>query len=150
MTRMEFMDVLQRSLAGSLTNSTVNENMRYYQEYFDAQLRLGKSEDEIINELGNPRLLAKTIIEAAKREGRSGSIDAEYEEVYEDGVHTQTRESGGMASKNTHIPGWLIAVIVFLVFFAIVRIIGSVIVAFLPIAMPALCVFLVLRFLQNR
>ena len=46
MTRSEFMDSLHRALAGSLTSSTVNENMRYYEEYFDTQIRSGQSEEE--------------------------------------------------------------------------------------------------------
>lgn len=152
MTRIEFMDILQRTLAGSLNSSTVNENMRYYQEYFDTQMRMGKSEEEVIVELGNPRLLAKTIIEAAKREGRGGSVDAEYEEVYEDGTQTQGNKGGQGTDvvKNVRMPGWLIVIIVVLIFLVVVRIIGSVIIAFLPILVPAACVFFILRFLQNR
>ncbi len=74
MTRIEFMDSLRRALAGSLTSSTVNENMRYYEEYFDMQIRSGQSEEEVVNSLGDPRLLAKTIIEAAKYQARKWQI----------------------------------------------------------------------------
>lgn len=152
MTRIEFMDILQRTLAGSLNSSTVNENMRYYQEYFDTQMRMGKSETEVIGELGNPRLLAKTMIEAAKREGRGGSVDAEYDEVYEDGTHTQGNKSSHETDvmKKVRMPSWLIAVVVILILLVVVKIIGSVIIAFLPILVPAACVFFIFRFLQNR
>lgn len=61
MTRSEFMDSLHRTLAGSLTSSTVNENMRYYEEYFDTQLRMGQSEEDIVAELGDPRLLVRRL-----------------------------------------------------------------------------------------
>ncbi len=149
MTRTEFMDTLQKTLAGSLNSSTVNENMRYYQEYFDTQIRMGKSEAEVVGELGNPRLLAKTIIEAAKREGRGGSVDAEYDEIYEDGRQAQN-DSDNAPTQTFHIPGWLIAVLVVLILFVIIKIIGSVIVAFLPVLIPAACVFMVFRFLQKR
>ena len=84
MTRSEFMDSLHRALAGNLTSSTVNENMRYYEEYFDTQLRSGRSEEEIIAALGDPRLLAKTILQASRSQTRSYS-GQEYDEVYEDG-----------------------------------------------------------------
>lgn len=151
MTRTEFMTTLQRALAGGLNSSSVNENMRYYQDYFDTQLRLGKSEEEITAELGNPRLLAKSIIEAAKREGRNGYIDAEYEEVYEDGTYA------GSGSKRTpeeeravRMPGWLITVLVILVLFVIGKIVGSVIIAFFPILVPAACAVWILKLLQKR
>ena len=150
MTRMEFMDTLQRTLAGSLGSSSVNENMRYYQEYFDTQLRLGRSEEDVIGELGNPRLLAKTIIEAAKREGYA-SVDAEYEEIYEDGMNTQSRGRAGDGNvKAFRMPGWLIALLVIVIFFVVIKIIGSVIIAFLPVLLPAICVLILFRFLQNR
>lgn len=149
MSRAEFMDVLQKTLSGSLGNSTVNENMRYYQEYFDTQIGLGKSEDEVTGELGNPRLLAKTIIEAAKREGIGTGTNMEYEEVYEDG--TNTRDNSHVENESSfHMPGWLIALILFLVLFAVIRIIGRVIIAFLPIIIPAVCVFMLFRFWQKR
>ena len=112
-------------------------------------MRLGRSEEEIVGELGNPRLLAKTIIEAAKREGRSGYVDAEYEEVYEDGTQTQSH-SADENTKPFRLPGWLILLLVMLVLFVIIRIIGSVVIAFLPIIIPATCAWMVIRFLQRR
>ena len=147
MTRVEFMEILQKTLAGSLGSSSVNENMRYYQEYFDTQMRLGKSEEAIIGELGNPRLLAKTIIEAAKREGRAGSIDAEYEEIYEDGTRTQAKNT---ETKSFHMPGLLLAIVILLIVLFVFKFVGSVIVAFLPFLIPAMCVLIIFRFLQNR
>lgn len=146
MARTEFMEELQRALSGALGSSTVNGHMRYYQEYFDSQLGKGKSEAEIIGELGNPRLLAKTIIEAAKREGRGGERP-EYDEVYEDGM-VNGRE--GHAPKVYRMPGWLLAVLVLVAIVAVVGVVGSVVSVLLPILIPVLCVILLVRLFQRR
>lgn len=145
MTRTEFMEVLQRTLAGALSSSTVNGHMNYYQDYFDSQISMGKSEAEIIAELGDPRLLAKTIIEAAKREGLGST--PEYDEVYEDGT-ANTKGDGRL--KAYRMPGWLVMVLVFVVVFVIIGMVTSLISAMLPVLLPVLCVVLVIRLIQRR
>lgn len=153
MTRTEFMDSLQRALAGSLTSSTVNENMRYYEEYFDTQIRSGESEEEVVNSLGDPRLLAKTIIQAAKYQARNYGGDApEYDEVYEDGSQggSQSREGWGSSPHVYRLPGWLLIVLGVVVLCVVISIVGSVLSVLLPVAIPALCVVLLIRWLQRR
>ena len=80
MNRIEFMEKLQRALAGGLNSRQVTENVRYYQEYIDMEIRKGKSEAEVLSGLGDPRLLAKSIIEANKRAGRSEGTNLNYDE----------------------------------------------------------------------
>lgn len=151
MTRSEFMDSLHRALAGNLTSSTVNENMRYYEEYFDTQLRSGRSEEEIIAALGDPRLLAKTILQASRSQTRSYS-GQEYDEVYEDGSQGNgwNGERDSNAPRIYRMPGWLMFVLVILLVLAVVSIIGSVVSMFLPIIIPFICVVLIVRMLRRR
>lgn len=148
MTRAEFMEVLQRSLSGSLRSSSVNDHMRYYQEYFDIQLSLGKSETEIAGELGNPRLLAKTIIEAAKREGRGENV-SQYDEIYEN-EDKAAKERKNLNPGQYRMPGWLWAVLILVAVVAVVGVINSVIVAMLPVLFPMLCVVLLLRLFKRK
>ena len=54
------MEKLQRALAGGLNSSQVTENVRYYQEYIDTEIRKGRSESEILTALGDPRLLLQS------------------------------------------------------------------------------------------
>lgn len=150
MTRSEFMDSLHRALAGSLTSSTVNENMRYYEEYFDTQLRSGQSEAEIVSGLGDPRLLAKTIIQTSKYQAQNySSIDREYDEVYEDGSQ-ENGQGRSYASKIYRMPGWLLLVLIVVLAFAVTNIVGSVVSIFLPIIIPVLCVTIIVRLVQRR
>lgn len=66
MNRYEFISILRTALNGKVPATTVEDNVRYYEEYIEVQLRQGKSEEEILEALGDPRLLARTIIEANK------------------------------------------------------------------------------------
>ncbi len=148
MTRSEFMDSLRKALAGSLTSSTVNENMRYYEEYFDTQIRLGQREEEIIADLGDPRLLAKTIIQASKYQAQNFNSQ-EYDEVYEDGSQDSGRDGKRYAPKIYRMPGWLLLVIVFAGIFAVISVVSSVVSMFLPIIIPVLCIVVIVRLLRR-
>ncbi|MCI9299037.1 MAG: DUF1700 domain-containing protein [Lachnospiraceae bacterium] len=66
MNRYEFISALRMALTGKVPATTVEDNIRYYEEYIEIQLRQGKSEEDVLEGLGDPRLLAKTIIEANK------------------------------------------------------------------------------------
>lgn len=66
MDRTEFISILRTALTGKVPATTVEDNVQYYEEYIEIQLRQGKSEEEILTDLGNPRLLARTVIEANK------------------------------------------------------------------------------------
>lgn len=149
MTRNEFMESLQRSLAGRLSSSSVNENMRYYHEYFDTQIRMGHSEEEVTASLGDPRLLAKTIIEAGKYEGRGpGSMQPEYDEVYEDDSRYSGKETDKV--KGVRIPGWLMAVLVLLAVVLVIGVVGSILTALLPVIIPVFCIVLIVKWIYGR
>lgn len=61
MKKAEFLSVLQESLEGNITRADINENIRYYTRYFDESQ---KTEEEVCEELGDPRLIARTVIDA--------------------------------------------------------------------------------------
>ena len=69
MTKQEFLDKLRRALNGNMAAGTVEDNIRFYENYFRAQMEQGRSEADILNELGDPRILARTLIDAAERAG---------------------------------------------------------------------------------
>lgn len=62
MNRYEFIDDLRRCLSAELNAVSVNEHITYYEQYIDMQLKKGKTEREILEELGSPRLIAKSIV----------------------------------------------------------------------------------------
>jgi len=64
MNKKEFLDILRQALEGEVDNSTIEKNIKFYSDYISSVT--DKSEEEVIEEIGDPRLIAKTIIETEK------------------------------------------------------------------------------------
>jgi uncharacterized membrane protein len=77
MNKKEFLDLLRQSLEGEVDSNILNQNIRYYNEYISSNS--DKSEEDIISEIGDPRLIAKTIIEAQKVSGQEFSGSSKYD-----------------------------------------------------------------------
>ena len=141
MTKRQFMEELRSSLEGMVTQTVVQENLNYYENYINEQMRNGKSEQEIFDELGNPRLIARSIIDVKSED--DGYVQTEY---YEDEQDDGTPED--MFGGNTHIftmnstrfkLGCLLSVIVFvLIIYLLFHILNTVIVILGPVIMIAL------------
>ena len=68
-------------LTGEVSEAVISQNLRYYNDYIDAAIREGRSEGEVLKELGSPVLIARTIIDTADgAENRTYSSN-----TYEDG-----------------------------------------------------------------
>lgn len=66
MTKREFIETLREVLSYELPERLVKKNTDYYSGYFDEQMKLGKRAEEICEELGDPRLIARSCIEVEK------------------------------------------------------------------------------------
>lgn len=63
MSRQEFLETLGRALKRELSDAEVADNVRYYENYIDQEIKNGKSEAQVLIDLGDPRLIAKTILQ---------------------------------------------------------------------------------------
>ena len=64
MNKYDFINNLQRHLTGKVSPEQLQDLTRYYNQYIDGEIRKGKTEEEVLASLGDPRLLAKSIISA--------------------------------------------------------------------------------------
>ncbi len=71
MTKTEFLTELQRALNGRLGSNQAAPHVEYYQEYIEIEVRNGREEEEVIGELGSPRLIAKSIGDLADHNGQA-------------------------------------------------------------------------------
>lgn len=73
-TKQEFIDGLRRALTGRISQEEIEEHIRYYEDYITAETRIKGSEQEVLNSLGNPKLIAMSICAAdeAGMQGKSG------------------------------------------------------------------------------
>ena len=116
MTKRQFMEELRSSLEGMVSQAVIQENMNYYEDYINEQIRNGKNEQDVLNELGSPRLIARSIIDAKGED--DDHVQTEY---YEEEQDEGTPED--MFGGNTHIftmnstkfkLGCLLSVIIFI------------------------------------
>ena len=65
MTKNEFLQGLKEELEGRVTHSAIQENIRYYDDYISQEVLKGSTEEEVTESLGGPRIIARTIVDAA-------------------------------------------------------------------------------------
>ncbi len=88
MTKQDFLFELQECLAGQISDGELAETLKYYNEYIGEEMAGGKTEEEVLNSLGSPRLIAHSIIDAhedAVSGSPGGYYDAEDETFREEG-----------------------------------------------------------------
>ncbi|MDD6071402.1 MAG: DUF1700 domain-containing protein [Clostridiales bacterium] len=77
MTKQEFLNELKVALSGKVTPEAMMDSYRYYDSYIDECVRKGQTEEEAVEALGKPALIARSIIAAQTGER---SVDEEYTE----------------------------------------------------------------------
>ncbi len=75
MNKQEFINKLRAALNGRISPEQVNENVNYYEEYINTQIRMGNPEEQVLATLGDPRLIARTIIETAGQSGQNAGYN---------------------------------------------------------------------------
>ena len=70
MNRKEFLEILRSQLAGHMQEGKAAAHVRYYEDYIQSQVRGGRTEQEVLDQLGDPRLIAKTLIDTARSRRR--------------------------------------------------------------------------------
>ena len=63
MSRREFLEILRGQLSGQMAQGKAAAHVRYYEDYIQSQVRSGRSESDVLAELGDTRLIAKTLID---------------------------------------------------------------------------------------
>lgn len=71
MNKEEFLQGLQNTLSGEVPTAVIRENLNYYNDYVQTEINKGRSETEVMEELGDPRLIARTIIDITPGAGAS-------------------------------------------------------------------------------
>ena len=148
MTKRQFMEELRSSLEGMVSQAVIQENLSYYENYMNEQIRNGKKEQDVLEELGSPRLIAKSIIDAKGEE--DDYVETEY---YEDEQDEGTQED--MFGGNTHIftmsstkfkLGCLLSVIIFVfIMYLLFHIVNAVMIVLGPVILIGLIVALIMK-----
>lgn len=173
MNREEFLSRLGAALNGEVPASVIQENLNYYDGYIREEAAKGRTEEEVIDEIGGYRLIAKTIIEAngGENSGGSGSsqggfydsqgYDQSYSQSYSDSGYSsqdsyddygQGRNRGGFHMYDLS-SGWkrfIIPAVIILVLLLVFSIIGGIFSLLSPIIGPLIVIFFLYKLFKNN
>lgn len=128
MYRTEFLDILRTQLSGQMHEGKIGAHLRYYEDYIQSKVRAGTPEDEVIAQLGDPRLIAKTLLDTDTGE-----------EVYEESRSYSESDTGDYEKqeeknwkKKLNLSTWYGKLIVIAAAAAIIFLLISVLAAVLP------------------
>ena len=153
MTKAEFLKELSDALSTTQFHEFNREQIRYYRQYIEDEVAKGKTEEQVCEELGSPRLIARTIKDAAgfgdesafNEDGSFRDTEPEEDESWFDRQYSKV--------KNIRYTGWkatAAVVVFFLVFFGIMALIlwglTSVFIAIAPIMAPVIMIGAVVLF----
>ncbi len=149
MNKDEFMQGLGEALSGEVPQAVKRENLRYYEDYIRTELNKGRTEGEIMEELGSPRLIARTIIDTTP-----GAGEGAYEDYGGENRQSQSgSQSPGGSFRYYDLNKWywkllgLFAVIVVLA--VVLMVVGGILSLVIPL-LPAIgLVILVMWFVRG-
>lgn len=148
MGKQEFLDRLRTALNGRVSPSLVQENVLYYEDYINTEIRKGKREEEVLSALGDARLIAKTIIETNKQDGQN-VVEGNWQEAgaweEEDGDNRSNKRGRGIL----RIPGWVWLIVLILIIAAVISVVFSVVTVLLPIVLPIILVIFLVKLFRD-
>lgn len=164
MTKTEFLQILREELDGRVPYSVIQENLTYYDSYISSEAAKGIPESQVIEDLGGPRLIARTIVDAAldtedRPDGYQtyGSGSQEYRQPEPDPVSPE-EDFFGRSPKIHYIDfsKWYVRLLAGLIVFAVIFLLVTLIFGLLGFAgwilsflWPVLLILLIISFLKG-
>lgn len=153
MTKIEFLKQLEKELQGNISSSAVKENIDYYESYISDEMNGGRTEEEILRDLGDPWVLAQTVIDM----NSESANEAVYEEKGKTYSSNDSRERQYQTEGKVHVFGldtwWkklLLVLFIVMIVVVIVTVATGIIRLLAPIALPVLVVVLIVRLINRR
>lgn len=143
MSKQEFLDGLRRSLAGGMETHEINEHIGYYSDYIDSQIRMGVSEEAVMASLGEPRLIAKTLL------GMEGGETVTEEYVEDEGADDANYRYFHINGKTLKIPGWLFTILACVISFCVLTLVFALMSKLLPYFFLIIFGIILYRYVRN-
>lgn len=147
MTRREFLSELRMALEGNIPVQDIEDNIRYYDNYFAES---SKSEREVCEELGDPRLIARTLIDSFT--ASKGPMADFYKEQARDDYSRETRTDGAYPNGGSG-EKWYDKIFRYAMIISIAIIVIAVLIFVLKltvtVVIPAVVIVLIIKFLLD-
>lgn len=147
MNRHEFLKQLEHVLEAEMNPAKVREHVDYYRSYIAEEVKNGKSEKEVMDLLGDPWVIARSIIDSPLNETEDQYTYADYEEA------EQEAPFGTPEIKIKKITGWKIAAVcvgIVLILVLVISLLTGLISMLAPVLVPLLVIWIVLRIVENH
>lgn len=105
MNKKEFLDTLYNQLFGQMAEGAIAAHVQYYRNYIEDAVTQGRTEEEVLNELGDPRLIARTLLDTDSIASGNPQTTGSYSEPYADNYYNDDSSSGSkkVKSRSFHI-----------------------------------------------
>lgn len=146
MSRTEFLRALRQKLLESMSASDADEQVRYYDNYIKKAVQNGQNEREVLAALGDPVLIARTILEAPGR--RAGEPRKEYSPKEENPYQEQEEKLRHIKRVSTF--GCILGLIVaLLILFVVFKAVGLVLGLAFRVLAPVILVVILIVLIKN-
>lgn len=149
MTKEQFIIELEECLRGEVSAYEMSDSLSYYRQYFEDEMRNGKSEEKVIEELGSPRLIARSIIDAHGTEENSNGSYSQTDNNYDaydmdnkDIESSRQNGNGALQSAGKMIMTIIISALIFFIVLFLLR-------ALLPLAVLIIAAVLIVRLIRS-
>lgn len=148
MNRSDFLIQLKKALEGKLNAQELQEQIEYYDAYIREEVRSGKSEQEVLELLGDPWAIAKTIQMSAG----INHTEYEYSETREVNEQNKSRERSKVHVFGLNTWWKKVAAIVGLlvILFIIISIVLGILTLVVPIVIPVVLILFLLRTFRKK
>lgn len=143
MNKQEFLHELEKSLRGKVDEDELKRQTEYYSSYIKSETDSGKTEEEVLIKLGDPRLIARTIVQTYNM--KEDPIRNSYKGSSAGQEENGDERYGTLKSK---IHKYLIIAAVIIIVFAVMSLVFSVIRIFLPIILMIILIMLIIRMVR--
>ena len=150
MTKIEFLEELKMALASRVSAQEAIENLNFYEDYINTQVRMGRTEEEVLAELGEARLLARNIAESRKYASDGSEKTYDNTGKYGEDSKKDNAYYGNNKTKSVKLPGWLIALFVIVIIIIFFALCFSILSFLAPVLIPLVLILLWIRFLQKK
>jgi uncharacterized membrane protein len=155
MTEKEFLEALKEALEQEMDEQAVQENVSYYTQYIRGEIQKGIPEKQVIEELGDPWVIARSIIDSpsGQKDAAQGSFQGSSESAWNNsgyGTGEPDDEELRRMQKTLRRKMWMILIAFLLIVICVIAILTSLIRLFAPVIFFVIVIWLILSFLDRR
>lgn len=144
MTKSEFIGTLRLKLTGEVSASELENTIRYYDEYISEAISGGKTEEQVLEELGSPLLIARTIIDTST--GKDENAGYTQKKYYSE---QKESEDPGKGFYRFDVNTWKGKAIVILSIVVILFLVFTILRVLIPVLVPLLLIWFLVTMLRN-